>query len=82
MIDLKGKKVGLVLSGGGAKGIYQVGMLRALEEHGLEKKDLVMTGTSIGAMNALLYACGESSLPERIHSGNGKRIFSIHGYSS
>ncbi len=60
MIDLKGKKVGLVLSGGGAKGIYQVGMLKAMEEHGLEKKGLSLSGTSIGAMNALQYACGNT----------------------
>ncbi len=59
MMNLKGKRVGLVLSGGGAKGIYQVGMLKAFEEHGLEKENLVMAGTSIGAMNALLYACGD-----------------------
>ncbi|MBQ7536114.1 MAG: patatin-like phospholipase family protein [Stomatobaculum sp.] len=56
MISLKGKKVALVMSGGGAKGAYQMGMLRALEEAGLEKEKLIMAGTSIGALNALMYA--------------------------
>lgn len=56
MISFKGKRVGLVLSGGGAKGAYQAGMLRAMEEAGLEREDLILAGTSIGALNGLLYA--------------------------
>ena len=56
---LRGRHVGLVLSGGGAKGAYQIGMLRALEEYGLEKEKLAMAGTSIGALNALMYAVGD-----------------------
>ena len=56
MISLKGKKVALVLSGGGAKGAYQLGMLRALEEAGMERERMILAGTSIGAINALLYA--------------------------
>ena len=58
MLNLENKKIGLVLSGGGAKGAYQIGMLRALEEAGMQKQQLVMAGTSIGAVNALLYAIG------------------------
>ena len=59
-MTLKGKRTALVLSGGGAKGAYQIGMLRALEEAGLEKERLVMAGTSIGALNALMYAIGDT----------------------
>lgn len=51
-----GKKVTLVLSGGGAKGAYQIGMFKALEEEGLDKKNLTLAGTSIGALNSLIYA--------------------------
>lgn len=43
-------KKGLVLCGGGAKGAYQVGALKALKELGF-KPDIV-TGTSVGALNA------------------------------
>lgn len=50
------KKVTLVMSGGGAKGAYQIGMLKAFEEQCLEKKNLTLSGTSIGAMNSLIYA--------------------------
>ena len=56
MIELKNKKIGLVLSGGGAKGAYQVGMFRALEELGLAGNITAMSGCSIGAYAAVIYA--------------------------
>ena len=49
-------KVGLVLSGGGAKGMAHVGVLRALEEMKVPV-DLVV-GTSAGSAVAALYASG------------------------
>lgn len=81
MKNYKNQKIGLVLSGGGAKGAYQIGMLRALEEAGIRKEQLVMAGTSIGAINALLYALydvdairkfmnGMSELVEKVREGN------------
>ena len=48
-------KVGMMLAGGGAKGAYQLGVIRALEEYGLLKSIESVAGTSIGAVNALLY---------------------------
>ena len=51
---LCGRSVGLVLGGGGARGISQVGVIRALEEAGVPV-DLV-GGTSIGAFIGGLYA--------------------------
>lgn len=47
---------GLVFSGGGARGAYQIGVYEALDESGLEP-DLV-TGTSVGAILATLVASG------------------------
>ena len=44
-------KLGLVLSGGGSKGAYEIGACIAL--HRLGKKPSVVTGTSIGAINGL-----------------------------
>ena len=49
-------KVGLVLSGGGAKGLAHVGVIRELEKRGI-KPDYI-TGTSMGALIGGLYACG------------------------
>ena len=46
----------LVLSGGGAKGSYQIGVWKALRQLGI-KFDLV-TGTSSGAINGALIVQG------------------------
>ena len=51
---LCGKSVGLVLGGGGARGISQIGVIRALEEAGIPID--IVGGTSIGAFNGALYA--------------------------
>lgn len=50
------KKIGLVFSGGGGKGPYQVGVWRAMEELGLAKDISAVAGTSVGALNAALFA--------------------------
>lgn len=43
--------IGLVLSGGGAKGAFQVGAWRAICELGLSGRISVISGTSVGAIN-------------------------------
>lgn len=58
---LCGKSVGLVLGGGGARGISQIGIIRALEEAGVPI-DLV-GGTSIGAFIGALYARDAGVVP-------------------
>jgi len=50
-------KTGLVLSGGGAKGAYEIGVYKALKEIGEEFA--VVTGASIGSLNALFVAQDE-----------------------
>src|SRR5574344_1199388 len=52
------QKVGVVLSGGGAKGLAHIGVLRALEEENIPID--YMCGTSMGAIIAGLYASGYS----------------------
>ncbi|MDR2409459.1 MAG: patatin-like phospholipase family protein [Bacteroidales bacterium] len=52
------QKTGLVLSGGGAKGMAHIGVIRALEENGIPID--YITGTSIGAIIGGLYASGYS----------------------
>lgn len=47
---------GLVLSGGGARGVAHVGVLKALEEFGLDFS--AVAGTSAGSIVAALYAHG------------------------
>lgn len=50
------QSVGLVLSGGGAKGIAHVGVIKALEDNNIPID--YITGTSMGAIVGGLYACG------------------------
>jgi NTE family protein len=50
------KKIGLVLSGGGARGISHIGVLKALVEAGLNPA--VLSGTSSGAFIGALFAYG------------------------
>ncbi len=49
-------KLGLCLSGGGARGAYQIGACTALKEAGILEHVEVISGTSIGAANAALIA--------------------------
>ncbi|MGE5317078.1 MAG: patatin-like phospholipase family protein [Chloroflexota bacterium] len=55
---VQAQKVGLVLSGGGAKGVSHIGVIRALEE--AEIPIDYITGTSMGAIIGGLYASGYS----------------------
>jgi NTE family protein len=47
-------KLGVVLSGGGAKGAYEAGFLKALSEFNIQPD--AIAGTSIGALNGSLYS--------------------------
>ena len=47
-------KVGLVLSGGGARGAYQIGVWKALKDCGIEIGGVY--GTSVGALNSMAVA--------------------------
>lgn len=50
------QRIGLVLSGGGARGFAHIGVLRVLERHGVVPD--VISGTSMGAVLGALYASG------------------------
>lgn len=50
------KRIGVVLSGGGAKGMAHIGVLRVLERAGIPVD--IITGTSIGSLIGGLYAIG------------------------
>ncbi len=57
--EKKDVKVGLVLSGGGAKGLAHIGALKVIEEAGVEID--YIGGTSMGAIVGALYASGYSA---------------------
>ncbi len=53
-------KIGLALGGGGARGSFQIGVIKALKEVGLMEQINVVSGTSIGAIHALMVMAGIS----------------------
>ncbi len=54
---IKGR-IGLVLSGGGIRGMAHIGLLKALKEHNIEPEQIA--GSSVGALVGALYANGNS----------------------
>jgi len=55
-MQVNAQRVGLVMSGGGAKGMAHIGVIKALEENNIPID--YITGTSIGAVIGSLYAMG------------------------
>ena len=52
-------RIGLALEGGGARGLYHIGVIKALEENSIPID--YISGTSMGAIVAALYASGYSA---------------------
>ncbi|MDR3419001.1 MAG: patatin-like phospholipase family protein [Nevskia sp.] len=73
--QLTGRGLGLVLSGGGARGFAHIGLLRALEELNIPV-DLA-GGTSMGAFFSALHACGFDS---RQMTEIARETFVTHNY--
>lgn len=65
--ELRSKKVGLVLCGGGFKGAYQIGVWKALTDPriGITKFHSI-AGTSAGALNAVLVANDDIQDAEKV----------------
>ncbi|MCH4830890.1 patatin-like phospholipase family protein [Flavobacterium columnare] len=57
---MKLENIGIVLSGGGSKGLAHAGVLHFLEENKIKPNSI--SGTSVGAIIAALYAIGKSPL--------------------
>lgn len=73
---IQAQKVGLVLSGGGAKGMTHIGIIRALEENNIPID--YIAGTSMGAIIGSLYAMGYSpdDMEALLRSPDFKRWYS------
>lgn len=63
---MKEKKWGLVLAGGGGKGAYQIGVLKALKEFGLMDQIVAVSGSSVGALNAILFTQKDTEKMEAV----------------
>lgn len=60
---------GLVFSGGGGKGAYQIGVWKYLHEYGIDRHISAVSGTSVGALNAALFAGSSYEEAEKIWIG-------------
>ena len=58
MTSIRSKSIGLVLSGGGVRGMAHIGLIKAMQEFGLEAN--IVSGSSIGALVGALYAAEKS----------------------
>ena len=70
----KPEPIGLVLSGGGAKGAYEVGVWQELQAAGLASHITAISGTSIGAINAAIFATRPDDA-ERLWIENATDVF-------
>jgi len=64
MKKVQTEKTALVLSGGGSRGAYEAGACQALAELGIDID--IITGTSVGAINAAMVTQGELELATRL----------------
>ena len=69
--------IGLVLSGGGAKGAYEVGVWQALQDAGLSSNIKVISGTSVGAINAALFATNPDAA-EKLWFNHIDNVFTLN----
>ncbi len=75
-----GRKIALVLGGGGMKGFAHIGVLKALQEHGI--RPAVFAGTSIGAMVAAATVAGMTpdELARRAETLRRRDLFRINHF--
>lgn len=59
-------KLGLVFAGGGGKGAYEIGVWKALQEFGIDKKIECISGTSVGALNSALFIQADYDRAEKV----------------
>lgn len=70
-------KVGLALSGGGAKGAFQLSVLKALKAQGILDMVSVYAGASVGALNAVMTASDRLDYAEDVWLSMDKDLFNM-----
>ena len=65
-IDKPSNDLAVMLTGGGARAAYQVGLLRGIARHFPDVQFQIITGVSAGAINAVILAAAEGTLSERV----------------
>ena len=65
-INRRPNDLAVMLTGGGARAAYQVGLLRGIARHFPNLQFQVITGVSAGAINAVFLAAAEGTIEERV----------------
>lgn len=65
-INKRSNDLAVMLTGGGARAAYQVGLLRGIAKHFPNLQFQVITGVSAGAINAVFLAAAEGTIEERV----------------
>lgn len=74
------RKIGLVFSGGGGKGAYEIGVWKALDHFGITPNIGGVSGTSVGALNAALFAQGDLAAAEAVwRSISPEAVMTLNG---
>ena len=60
------ENIAIALCGGGGKGAFQIGALKYFQEQGLMENVKAISGSSVGALNAVLFALGNYNYAEKI----------------
>jgi predicted acylesterase/phospholipase RssA len=69
------RRIALVLSGGGALGAYEAGVLRVLERAGI--RPAVISGVSVGAINAMLWVAHDFDAEPIVRTWTDLRATSV-----
>src|SRR6266852_4279148 len=64
--EAPGEELAVMLTGGGARAAYQVGLLKGLARHFPDLRFQIITGVSAGAINAIFLASRHGSLAEKV----------------
>src|SRR6476659_4484587 len=64
-INRRSGDLAVMLTGGGARAAYQVGLLRGIARHFPDLRIQIITGVSAGAINAVFLAAHAGTLAER-----------------
>lgn len=75
-------RIGLVLGGGGSRGLAHIGVLAVLEQANIPIDFIV--GTSMGGIIGVLYACGVApdTIANRMNAMQGSNLFSMQLFSA
>src|SRR5213082_65737 len=67
-INRRPNDLAVMLTGGGARAAYQVGLLRGIAKHFPNLQFQIITGVSAGAINAIFLAAKEGNLGEKVEA--------------